>query len=115
MELTIRRSLDGVFFIDCGDEQRCFSMWLERELNHDQHFVQHLLEQLESLKALDELRIDSAEFRFVANLDEVVISISTDGISESSQAFEHELNLDTAQSACGYEDFIALLQAIIRY
>ncbi|UPW17917.1 YacL family protein [Agarivorans sp. TSD2052] len=115
MELTIRRSLDGVFFIDCGDEQRCFAMWLERELNNDRDFVAQLLGRLKCLQALDELRIDSAEFRFVANRDEVLIKVSTDTLGEDVIDQLDDLNLDAAESACGYDDFLLLLQNIIDY
>ncbi|MDO6764526.1 YacL family protein [Agarivorans sp. 1_MG-2023] len=115
MELTIRRSLDGEFIIDCGDEHRCFSMWLERELNKDRQFVLRLLAQLEQLSGLDELCLDSAEFRFVASCDEVSIEVSTDESSEHPGLLEEALSLDAAHSACGYDDFIELLKSIIKY
>ena len=115
MELTIRRSLDGAFFIDCGDEHRCFSMWLERELNKDRQFISSLLARLENLSGLAELHIDSDEFRFVANLDEVSIEVSQDDASDNPALLQDAMSLDAAHSACGYDDFLELLNSIETY
>ncbi|MEE1675491.1 YacL family protein [Agarivorans aestuarii] len=115
MELTIRRSLDGAFIIDCGDEHRCFSMWLERELNKDRQFIPSLLSKLHNLSGLAELRIDSDEFRFVANLDEVTIAVSQDDASNNQALLEEAMSLDAAHSACGYDDFLELLNSIATY
>jgi uncharacterized protein YacL (UPF0231 family) len=115
MELTIRRSLDGAFIIDCGDEHRCFSMWLERELNKDRQFIPSLVAQLKNLSGLAELHIDSDEFRFEANLDEVTIAVSQDNATENQALLEEAMSLDAAHSACGYDDFLELLNSIEAY
>ncbi|WP_220720302.1 YacL family protein [Agarivorans litoreus] len=115
MELTIRRSLDGALLIDCGDEHRCFSMWLERELNKDRQFVSSLMVRLKKLSGLAELRIDSDEFRFVANLDEVSIEVSQDDASDNPALLQDAMSLDAAHSACGYDDFVDLLKSIASY
>ncbi len=115
MELTIRRSLDGDLMIDCGDEHRCLAMWLEREINKSRQFPQQLQARLMALHELAELRLDSDEFRFIANRDEILISVSEDSLEQPSFLIDQPMNLDACYSACGFDDFIELLKAIAAY
>ncbi|WP_026972303.1 YacL family protein [Aliagarivorans marinus] len=113
MELSIQRTLDGALLVDCGDEHRGFSQWLEHELQHSPAYVGEFLSQLKALQLGEQLSVQRAEYLIVADLDEASIQTAPiEGEQLQHLALNEGLYQNSYDCACGYEDMVQLLESV---